>query len=1050
MSGLLVANRGEVALRIVRAARVLGLRVIVAHSPDDAGSLAVHQADGAVALPGHGPSAYLDVMTVVDAARRTGCDLLHPGYGFLSENPELAVRCAEARVRFVGPSPEVLALFGDKAASRKLAETIGVPVLEATDGAVDHDSALRFMTSLGEGASVIVKALAGGGGRGMRVVHDPRNLAAAMDRCRSEAERAFGTGDVLVERFLPRARHVEVQILGDGQDVVHLGERECSVQLRHQKLIEIAPAPHLENSTRQRIRTDAVELARATDYAGLGTMEFLVDVDTGEFHFIEANPRLQVEHGVTELVTGVDLVTAQIQVARGVSLRDQGITQSAVPEPRGVAVEARVSLAGDGGELSRFDVPHGEGLRVDTHGFVGLRTTASFDPLLAKVMCHRPDGDLAAACDDLAEALSEFAIEGAGTNIEFLEQLLLDPALQRGEVTTTWVEDRSGADVGAVDQVVAASAGTVVAVLAKAGQELAKGAPLVVLEAMKMEQEAVAPTSGRVIEICVELGDVVREGDELARLIPDDTARQHGDPAGPDVDLGELRSDLADTLRRHAVTLDDARPDAVARRHDRGRRTARENVADLLDADSFVEYGALVIAAQRMRREVEELERATPADGLVTGFGDVDGGQVALLAYDYTVLAGTQGIQNHKKAERMFELARRRGTPVVVFAEGGGGRPGDTDNLAKATGMDLGTFVALGRLNGVVPTVAIASGRCFAGNAALAGACDLIIATRDANIGMGGPAMIEGGGLGRHAPEEIGPTDVQAANGVVDVVVDDEEAGTAVARKYLGYFRGTRADWTCADQRRLRHVVPENRRRTFAVRELLDVLCDDDSVLELRPEFGRSVVTALGFIQGRPMGLVANDGTRLGGAIDSDAADKIARFLQLCDAHGLPVVTLCDTPGFLVGPGAEETASVRHFGRLFVTGPNLDVPLCTVLVRKAYGLGGQAMAGGSFRVPAGIVAWPTAELGAMGPEGAVSLGFRRELEQIADPDERQHRHDELLDEYVAHGRPANAASVFEVDDVIDPAQTRAWISATFATYDARRRPLAQRRRIDTW
>jgi len=1049
VSGLLVANRGEVALRIVRAARALGLRSIVAPSPDDASSLAVAEADGAVALPGVGPAAYLDVQAVVDAARRAGCELLHPGYGFLSENTELALRCAEAGVTFVGPSPEALALFGDKAASRKLAEQVGLPVLEATDGAADLDSAMSFMESLGDRASVIVKALAGGGGRGMRVVHDPRQLMAAMDRCTSESERAFGIGDVLVERFLPRARHVEVQVLGDGRDVVHLGERECSVQQRHQKLVEIAPAPNLNASTRRRIRSAAVSLARAVDYVSLGTVEFLVDVDTDAFYFIEANPRLQVEHGITELVTGVDLVAAQIQVARGVSLRDQGITQSTVPEPRGVAVEARVSLAGNGGEASRFDVPCAEGLRVDTHGFAGMLATASFDPLLAKAMRHRPDGDLAAACDDLADALSGFAIEGIDTNIGFLRELLAEPVLQRGDVTTTWVQDRSRATLTG-DRIVAPSTGTVVAVLAKEGQSLAKGTPLVVLEAMKMEQEAVAPTAGRVIQICVDVGDVVREGDELGQLDPDDTTVLDADTDGPDVDLGEIRDDLADTLRRHSLALDDARPDAVARRHERGQRTARENVADLLDAGSFHEYGALAIAAQRTRRDVEELRRATPADGLVAGFGDVDGGQVAVLAYDYTVLAGTQGIQNHKKAERIFDLAGRHGTPVVIFAEGGGGRPGDTDNLAKATGMDLGTFVALGRLNGVVPTVAIASGRCFAGNAALAGACDLLIATRDANIGMGGPAMIEGGGLGRHTAEEIGPADIQTTNGVVDVIVDDEKAAAAVARKYLGYFRGPVTDWTCADQRRLRHVVPETRRRTFAVRELLELLCDHDSVLELRSGFGRSVVTALGTIEGRPMGLVANDGTRLGGAIDSDGADKMARFLQLCDAHGLPVVTLCDTPGFMVGPAAEQTASVRHFGRLFVTGPNLDVPLCTVLVRKAYGLGGQAMAGGSFRVPAAIVAWPTADLGAMGPEGAVTLGFRRELERIADPEDRQRRYDELLDEYVALGRPVNAASVFEVDDVIDPAQTRAWIGATFAHHSLGNRPQPGRRRIDTW
>lgn len=384
---------------------------------------------------------------------------------------------------------------------------------------------------------------------------------------------------------------------------------------------------------------------------------------------------------------------------------------------------------------------------------------------------------------------------------------------------------------------------------------------------------------------------------------------------------------------------------------------------------------------------------------------DAQNTQVAALAYDYTVLAGTQGLQNHKKAERMFELARRRGTPVIIFAEGGGGRPGDTDNQAKATGMDLGTFVALGRLNGHVPTVGIAAGRCFAGNAALLGACDVVIATGDANIGMGGPAMIEGGGLGTFAPEAIGPAPVQAANGVVDILVDDEAAAVAATKKYLGYFQGSARQWSCADQRRLRNAVPERRYRVFDIRALIHTLTDEESVLELRKEFGRGMVTCLARVEGRPMGIVANDGRHRGGAIDSDGADKMARFLRLCDTYELPIVSLCDTPGFMVGPEAEETAMVRHVSRLLVTGPNLAVPLCAIVIRKSYGLGGQAIAGGSFRVPDAMLAWPTGDLGAMGPEGAVRLGFRRELDAIDDPNEREQTFQSLLADYEARAVP---------------------------------------------
>jgi acetyl-CoA carboxylase carboxyltransferase component len=719
-----------------------------------------------------------------------------------------------------------------------------------------------------------------------------------------------------------------------------------------------------------------------------------------------------------------------------------------------VAIEARVvhRAAPGADRLVRFDIPSGAGVRVDTHVVAGYQLPPGYDPLLAKVIVHDADGDASRAVKSLEIALGDLVVEGVATDLDRLREIVADPRLAAGKLTTGWLDALERPVVTATDVAgeaiaVAPVAATVVAMLVTPGERVRRGQPVAVLEAMKMEQDVVSPVAGRVVSVVSAVGTSVAPGDVVVRL----AVGPHDGEAYVDVADAERR-DLTDVLRRHHMVTDAARPDAVARRHAKGRRTARENVADLCEPGSFREYGALVIAAQRSRRPVEELERETPADGLVTGFGTLRAEgrpTVGVLAFDYTVLAGTQGLQGHKKMERILEVARRRRTPVVVYAEGGGGRPGDVDNLAKATGMDLATFVALGRLNGVVPTAAVVAGRCFAGNAALAGACDLLVATRDANLGMGGPAMVEGGGLGRFRAEEIGPAEMQARNGVVDVLVDDEAEATVVVRRYLGYFGGRVGDWSCADQDGLRTVVPESRRRTFDVRVLLDLLCDTGSVLELRREFGRGMVTALARVEGRPLGLVANDGSQLGGAIDSAGADKMARFLQLCDAHGLPVVTLSDTPGFLVGPQAEEQATVRHVSRLFVLGPNLDVPLCTVIVRKAYGMGGQAMAGGGFRIPDAIVAWPTGELGAMGPEGAVQLGFRRDLEQIPDPEDRRRRYESLVDEYVASGRADNAASVFELDDVIDPSGTRAWITQSIDGHDWSTR-VDRPRRIDTW
>ena len=510
-----------------------------------------------------------------------------------------------------------------------------------------------------------------------------------------------------------------------------------------------------------------------------------------------------------------------------------------------------------------------------------------------------------------------------------------------------------------------------------------------------------------------------------------------GPPRADDVPLDHVRPDLAEVRERHRIGRDEGRPEVTERRHAAGRRTARENIADLADPGSFVEYGALTIAAQRRRRPLGDLIARTPADGLVLGTATVGGRPVAVMSYDYSVLAGTQGFMNHRKTDRLLELADRERLPLVMFAEGGGGRPGDTDTTAVA-GLDVPTFRLTARLSGRVPLVAVVSGYCFAGNAALAGACDVIIATPEASLGMGGPAMIEGGGLGVVAPDEVGPMSVQVPNGVVDLLVPDEAAAVAAARRYLSYFGSysarPRADVPVehGDQRVLRHLIPENRVRSYDVRPVIEALCDAGSVLELRAGFGTGVLTALARIGGHAVGLLASNPLQLGGAIDGDAADKATAFLRLCQAHRVPVVSLVDTPGFMVGPEAERTATVRRFGAMFVAGARLTVPVCAVVLRKAYGLGAMAMTAGDLRRPAITVAWPTGEFGGMGLEGAVRLGYRKELDAIGDPGARQARYDELVAEQYTRGRALSAAMAFEIDDVIDPADTRAVLSDVLA------------------
>lgn len=513
-------------------------------------------------------------------------------------------------------------------------------------------------------------------------------------------------------------------------------------------------------------------------------------------------------------------------------------------------------------------------------------------------------------------------------------------------------------------------------------------------------------------------------------------------------------TDLDDLRERARLTLDEARPEAVARRHEAGGRTARENVADLVDPGSFVEYGRFAIAAQRQRRALGELIERTPADGLVAGTARVDGHPVAVLSYDYTVLAGTQGALGHRKKDRLFELIERMRLPTVFFAEGGGGRPGDTDHPVVSA-LDVRAFALWARLSGVAPRIAVVKGRCFAGNAVIAGCADLIVATEDASIGMGGPAMIAGGGLGQVDPDAVGPVEMQARNGVLDVVVADEAAAVAVSRRLLGYFAGPvePASDAAPDQTRLRELVPERERRAYKVGPIIETLADRGSVTYLRERFAPELVTALARLDGRPCGVIANNTMHMAGAITSDAGDKAARFLQLCEAFGVPVLSLIDTPGMMVGPEAEATGLVRHTSRLLVAAAALTVPFVAVVLRRAYGLGAQAMAGGSLHEPLLTVAWPSAHLGPMGLEGAVRLALRRELEAIADEAERERRVRELTAAAQDNARALNAATLFELDDVIDPADTRALVAATFAAASAAaERPAssARPRFIDTW
>ncbi len=1085
-TNILIANRGEIAIRIARAAADLGLASTAIYSTDDERSLHVKAADRAIALGAAGARAYLDIPAMIAAARAARCDAIHPGYGFLSESAAFARACAQAGVTFIGPSPEALEAFGDKARARALAIRVKTPVLPGTEGAADLAEVEAFFDQLPPGAAMMIKAVAGGGGRGMRVVRQRADLAAAFAAASREAEAAFGEGAVYAERLIENARHVEVQVAGDRTGVLAIGERECSLQRRHQKILEIAPAPGLSESRRARLFEAAVNLAAAARYRTLGTIEFLLEAGGEEFYFIEANARLQVEHTITEAVTGVDLVQTQIRLAAGETLAKIGLT--ATPEARGVAIQARVNLETltadggaqpSGGRLTAYEAPSGPGVRVDGYGYAGYLTNPNYDSLIAKVIAHGTN--LVHAADRTARALSEFRIEGAETNIGLLRALLAREDVRTGVTTTHYVEDNAPAliaEAGALThRNYAAAAGsaaaaetreesiegaspvraplqaTVGSIDVAEGDLVRPGQTVAILEAMKMEHVVTAAEGGRIVRIAADRGEVVLKDQPLVFVAPEAVEGAVED-AEDAVDLDFIRPDLAEVNERWRLTLDEARPEAVARRRSRNQRTARENIDDLVDPGTFLEYGAFAVAAQRRRHSAEHLLKISPADGLICGVGSVNGGlfgpekaRCAALSYDFTVLAGTQGLMNHLKTDRLLEIVESEELPVIWFAEGGGGRPGDTDGIG-ASGLATSSFKAFAQLAGQVPKIAVVSGRCFAGNASFAGVSEILICTKGANIGMGGPAMIEGGGLGVFAPEDIGPMDVQTANGVVDILAEDEADATRLAKQALSYFQGPVAGWASADQRALRRAIPENRLRVYDARKVIETVADTGSFLELRPGFAPGLITGFVRVEGRPMGLIANDPRHLGGAVDCDGADKGSRLFQLCDAFDLPVLSLVDTPGFMVGPDSEAAAAVRKTSRLFINAARLGTPMFAIVLRKAYGLGAQAMAGGSTQAPVFCAAWPTGEFGGMGLEGSVRLGYRRELEAETDPAARQALFDKLLGSLYARGKAINAAASLEIDAVIDPADTRKWIVQGLNT--CRKRHAPRRRFVDAW
>ncbi len=1047
---VLVANRGEIAVRVLRAARELGLRTVAVHPRDDAAAMHVALADVAHELPGAGPAAYLDQDAVVAAARATGATLVHPGYGFLSENSGFATLCAAEGLRFVGPSPEVLALFGDKLAARAAAREVRIPVLPATAGPTNLAAAREFAAAHG---AVMVKAVAGGGGRGMRPVHHVDELAEAWERCAAEARQAFGADDLYVEQLLTGARHIEVQIVGDGTGWArHLWERDCSVQRRHQKLVEIAPAPALDPQVREELLAAAVRLAEHVRYGGVGTVEFLVGPEG--FVFVEANPRLQVEHTVTEEITGVDLVAVQLGLARGLSPVDLGLDD--VPEPRGFAVQARVNaeeLGADGeplpkaGTLTVFGPPTGAGVRVDTHGYAGYRTSTRYDSLLAKVIGR--GRTFAAAVATTEAALGEFRLVGVPTNAPLLRAVLRHPAFRAGGCDTGFVAEhlaelreataalpaapslepaaqQAAASASVADAIAAPMDSTVVAVAVAPGDQVEPGTRVAVVEAMKMEFVVRAGCTGVVSAVAAVAGDVVVEGAPLVLLEITDAGTGAVADVDPVADEPGWAAEVAEIDRRRELAAAHGGPAKVARQHAAGKLTARERIALLADPGTFSEIAPL--AGFATYADDGSLKAFSPTN-FIGGTARVDGRTVVIGADDFTLRGGSGDGAIHGKQVHLEQYAGQMRLPVVRLLDGASG--GGSVKMAMEAGhhyvpVNPGWDAVVANMS-LVPVVAA----CLGPTVGL-GAARLVtshLAVLVAGIGQvftAGPPVVLGSTGEDLTKEQLGGVAVHRANGVVERIVATEQDALDVVRRFLGYLPssvfGIPPVWECVDppDRRdeaLLHAVPRDTRAPYRIGEILDAIFDRGSVLPYA-EYGGATVTALARLSGHPVGVIATDPTK-GATISAEGAQAITRLVDLCETFHLPVVSLTDQGGNSIGAGAERRATIRHGARAIAAVYQARVPQAELIVRRVFGVGG---AGIVNRHRAGRTwAWPSGNWGSLPARGGIEAAFRAHLDTVPDRDaeiERISRELALLDS------PFRTAEHFGVQDLIDPRDSR--------------------------
>lgn len=1080
MERILVANRGEIAIRIIRAARQLGKETVSVYGKDDAASLHVSYADQASELPREGTAAYLDARALVDITHRTGCTAVHPGYGFLSENADFARLCAAEGIRFIGPAPEILDLFGSKVKALQLATDLGVPVMPGTSEPTSLDAARDFAKKHG---AVMLKAMAGGGGRGMRVVREASELDEAFERCQSEALQAFGDGDLYVEKLLLNARHIEVQIVGDGSgQVIHLWERDCTVQRRHQKLIEIAPSPVLDEKLRKQILEAALKLASHVNYDNIGTFEFLVS-DEG-FWFMEANPRLQVEHTVTEEITGVDLVQTQFHIASGRSLADIGLHSP--PAPKGFAIQARVNLeevSADGTSLPRagllraFAPPSGPGVRVDTYGYAGYQTSHRYDSLIAKVITRGSDFPTAAGA--LSGALREFHIAGVPTNMSLLRAILEHPVFIGGDYSTAFIGDHTKAlqkrmtgqdtlappghldtavsdeisdvppttppsDYDPADAVQAPMEGIIVSVEVAAGDQVHRGQPLMVIEAMKMEQPVRALHDGVVRSLVVKPGDVIREQAVLAIVESTGTGAAKADPdRSPAILFTEedegWSAEVDEINRRLEMAGQMGGPDKVEKQKSKGKLTARQRVQALVDEGSFTEVGALTGFADY--DDNGELVDVTPAN-FIGGTARLDGRRVAVGVDDFTLRASSGDAAIHGKQIFLENYAREMRLPMVRLLDGASG--GGSVKMALEHGfhyvpINPGWNAVVDNLS-LVPVVAAAVGPAVGLGAARLAMSHLAIMVR--GIGQAftaGPPVVKGSTGEDLTLEELGGTDIHTDSGVVERMVDSEQEAFDVTRAFLSYLPRNVDELppiqSCddpADRRDefLLKAIPRNSRKPYDIGAILASIFDQDSVL-LYAEYGGSTVTALARLNGYPVGVLATNPLK-GVTMSVEGAQAATRLVDLCETFHLPMVSLTDQGGVSIGSAAERRGTIRHGVRALSAIYQARVPQAELILRRIFGVGGAGIVNRHRASPSW--SWPSGTWGSLPSRGGIEAAFSGHLNQAENREQEMERINQQMERIAS---PFRTAENFGVQNMIDPRESRRllceWVEDAYRT-----------------